>query len=184
MTQISTLYGPLDKSVMDKLATIKLLACDVDGVFSDGRIYLGNAGEELKAFHTRDGYGVKALQSIGVHVAVITGRRSHIVEQRMQSLGVIHVKQGCEDKYVALVALQQQLTISIDACASMGDDVPDLGMFTGSGFTIAVADAHPLVQNNASYVTQNKGGFGAVREICDLILQARGKLDGIRGSSI
>ncbi|MFT4994720.1 MAG: 3-deoxy-D-manno-octulosonate 8-phosphate phosphatase (KDO 8-P phosphatase) [Paraglaciecola sp.] len=184
MTQISTFYGLLEKSVMDKLATIKLLACDVDGVFSDGRIYLGNQGEELKAFHTRDGYGVKALQSIGVQVAVITGRRSHIVEQRMQSLGVKHIKQGCEDKYSALVALQKQLGVSVNTCASMGDDVPDLGMFTGSSFTIAVADAHPLVQKNASYVTLNKGGFGAVREICDLILQARGKLDGIRGSSI
>lgn len=184
MTQISTLYGPLEKSVMDRFAMIELLACDIDGVFSDGRIYLGNQGEEFKAFHTRDGYGVKALQSIGVQVAVVTGRRSNIVEQRMQSLGVKHVKQGCEDKHTALVALQQQLGISNEACASMGDDVPDLGMFAASGFNIAVADAHPVVQNNASYVTLNKGGFGAVREICDLILHARGKLDGIRGSSI
>jgi 3-deoxy-D-manno-octulosonate 8-phosphate phosphatase (KDO 8-P phosphatase) len=169
---------------MEQLATLELLACDIDGVFSDGRIYLGNQGEELKAFHTRDGYGVKALQSIGVQVAVITGRRSNIVEQRMQSLGLEHIKQGCEDKHSTLLDLQQQLSISSQACASMGDDVPDLGMFSASGFSIAVADAHPLVKNAASYVTRNKGGFGAVREICDLILQARGQLDGIRGSSI
>ena len=108
MSSINTPYGPIDKKLFIKLRQIKLLACDVDGVFSDGRIYMGQDGEELKAFHTRDGYGVKALQKIGVHVAVITGRKSNMVEKRMTALGVRHIYQGCEDKQPALEAIQKK----------------------------------------------------------------------------
>ncbi|MGO4893292.1 3-deoxy-manno-octulosonate-8-phosphatase KdsC [Flavobacterium sp. W21_SRS_FM6] len=184
MAMIDTIYGPQSANTLKLFSRVKLLACDVDGIFSDGRIYMGQQGEELKAFHTRDGYGVKALQSIGVHLAVITGRRSNIVEQRMTSLGVHHIIQGCEDKQTALAELQKQLGISIKSTASMGDDIPDLGMFEVSDMCFSVTDGHPSVKQKAHYITQNRGGFGAVREICDLILLAKGKLSGNYGASI
>ena len=183
MAKDNTIYGPIEQSLINRFAGIKLLACDVDGVFSDGRIYLGNNGEELKAFHTRDGYGIKALQQIGVQVAVITGRRSQIVEQRMSALGVKHILQGCEEKNRALRNLQEQLNIGAEKTASMGDDMPDIGMFAASNLSIDVADAHPFVAKSAHYICHNRGGFGAVREICDLILHSLGKLDDIHGSS-
>jgi 3-deoxy-D-manno-octulosonate 8-phosphate phosphatase (KDO 8-P phosphatase) len=184
MAMIDTLYGPLSQNTLKQFSRIKLLACDVDGVFSDGRIYMGQQGEELKAFHTRDGYGIKALQSIGVQVAVITGRRSNIVEQRMSSLGVLHIIQGCEDKKKALADLQKELYINHKNTASMGDDIPDLGMFEISDLCFTVDDGHPSVKQQANYITNNKGGFGAVREICDLILLAKGKLNADYGASI
>ncbi|ABG39093.1 3-deoxy-D-manno-octulosonate 8-phosphate phosphatase, YrbI family [Paraglaciecola sp. T6c] len=184
MGDVNTLYGAKSSSLMDKLSRIKLLTCDVDGVFSDGRIYMGNDGEELKAFHTRDGFGVKALLNIGVHVAVITGRESKIVHKRMSALGVEHIIQGCEQKNDALLALQRQLNIGKDATASIGDDMPDVGMFTLSNVAVATHDAHPFVQKQALYITQINGGFGAVREVCDLILHAKGKLNKVSGSSV
>ncbi|MCC2617847.1 3-deoxy-manno-octulosonate-8-phosphatase KdsC [Aestuariibacter halophilus] len=179
----TTLYGELPTALLARFADIRLLALDVDGVFSDGRIYLGNQGEELKAFHTLDGYGIKAIMTLGVDVAVITGRRSSLVEQRMQALGVRYIIQGEEDKQHALSKLQQQLGFSAQQVAAMGDDMPDLGMFACAGLSISVPDGHPFVQQQADYITQRSGGFGAVREICDHILQAQGLLDVIMGSS-
>lgn len=184
MASTETLYGRIDNAIYSKLAKIKLLACDVDGVFSDGRIYLGNDGEELKAFHTRDGYGIKALMNCGVDVAVITGRNSNIVTQRMQSLGVKHVIQGQVGKQQALAELASSLGIATEAIASIGDDMPDVGMFAVSNLGIAVNDAHPLVKQKADWITQNRGGFGAVREVCDVILQALGQLEMIHGASV
>ncbi|NCP63659.1 MAG: 3-deoxy-manno-octulosonate-8-phosphatase KdsC [Paraglaciecola sp.] len=184
MPQVDTLYGPLPQSLLKHLAKIKLLACDVDGVFSDGRIYLGQQGEELKAFHTRDGFGIKALRSAGVHVAVITGRQSAIVEQRMQALDVSHIIQGCHDKEAALHSLQRQLKVSTHATAAVGDDIPDMAMFNVSDLHFTVQDGHPILKQQAHYITHNRGGFGAVREICDLILLAKGKLHNSQGLSI
>jgi 3-deoxy-D-manno-octulosonate 8-phosphate phosphatase (KDO 8-P phosphatase) len=183
MATINTIYGPLPQNTLKQLSKIKLLVCDVDGVFSDGRIYMGQQGEELKAFHTRDGYGVKSLQNIGVHLAVITGRRSNIVEQRMSALGVKHIIQGCEDKQAAIIGLQKELKLNYKSTASVGDDMPDLGMFEQSSFCFTVQDGHPSVKQLAHYITHNRGGFGAVREICDLILLAHGKLNTIHGAS-
>lgn len=183
MAITQTLYGELDSQLISRLSRVKLLACDIDGVFSDGRIYLGNQGEELKAFHTRDGYGIKAVQNIGVTVAVITGRRSNIVEQRMTSLGVAHIIQGEENKGPALENLMKQLKLSAQQVASIGDDMPDLGMFNLAGVSVAVADAHPFVRKQADYITHLNGGFGAVREVCDLLLHAHKKLTLVHGSS-
>ena len=164
--------------------SIKLLACDVDGVFSDGRIYMGNDGEELKAFHTRDGYGLKAIMSLGIEVAIITGRRSAIVQNRMSALGVKHIIQGEEDKGPALKTIQAKLGIAPDHTASIGDDMPDTAMYQYSKLAISVADGHPLVKQQAGYVTQTPGGFGAVREVCDLILLAHQQLGDIHGASV
>lgn len=179
-----SLYGKIEETLIQKFADVALLACDVDGVFSDGRLYIGNDGEELKAFHTLDGYGVKALQSIGVDVAVITGRTSNIVTQRMSSLGVKHIIQGEHDKKSALKNLQSTLSLNQGQVASIGDDVPDIGMFDVSGLCLSVPNGHPLVKQAAHYTTQSSGGFGAVREVCDLILQAKNKLHEVQSSSV
>lgn len=180
----STLYTSIPQTLFNQFKQIKLLACDVDGVFSDGRIYLGNGEEELKAFHTKDGFGLKAIMRAGIDVVVITGRQSNIVQNRMQNLGVKHIIQGCENKYQSLTSLQQQLGIDVRQTAAIGDDVPDLGMFECSALRIAVADAHPLLVKQANYICQTRGGFGAVREICDIVLQANNRLDDHRGGSL
>ncbi len=184
MKRVSTLYGEIEQSLFDKLANISLLVCDVDGVFSDGRIYMGNAGEELKAFHTLDGYGVKAVEKIGVTVAIVTGRQSAIVENRMSALGIKHIIQGQEQKQHSVAKLQQELGILPEHTASIGDDMPDIGMFSLSAVSFSVISGHPFVQRSADYVTTCRGGFGAVREVCDLLLQAKGKLNVIHGASI
>lgn len=181
---VSTWYGELPASLLDMASSIKLLICDVDGVFSDGRIYLGNEGEELKAFHTRDGLGVKALLQNDIAVAVITGRSSNIVQERMEKLGVTDIYQGAEDKLIAYRELAKRYALTNDQIACVGDDVPDVAMIQQAGLGIAVNDAHPWVQQNASYTTTNRGGFGAVREISDLILLAQGKLQLHGGVSL
>ncbi|MEW6994150.1 3-deoxy-manno-octulosonate-8-phosphatase KdsC [Colwelliaceae bacterium MEBiC 14330] len=181
---MNTLYGNVDADILTKAKVIKLLVCDVDGVFSDGRIYLGNDGEELKAFHTKDGFGVKALGSSGVAVAIITGRNSAIVANRMKALHVAHIIQGQEDKLPALIELTEQLKITLDEVAYIGDDVPDLPCIKAAGIGIGVLDAHPLVLNGADYITFTRGGFGAVREVCDLIMQSQDTLSNATGASI
>jgi len=180
----NTLYGNVDADILAKAASIKLLVCDVDGVFSDGRIYLGNDGEELKAFHTKDGFGIKALGASGVVIAIITGRRSAIVENRMTALNVKHIIQGQEDKLPALLSLAKTLNININEIAYIGDDVPDLPCIIEVGLGIAVQDAHPLVLNCANYTTFTHGGFGAVREVCDLIMHSQNTLKDALGASI
>lgn len=180
---VSTWYGDIDNDIIARMSQIKLLVCDVDGVFSDGRIYLGDQGEELKAFHTRDGLGVKALISAGIQVAVITGRRSHIVANRMSALGVKHIIQGEHDKGQALKTLLNNTGFSADSLAALGDDLPDIPMLDIATLGVAVFDAHPSVQQAAQYVTRQRGGFGAVRELADLILLSQGKLHQVQESS-
>lgn len=179
----NTDYASFNQPFKDKLTHIKLLACDVDGVFSDGNIYLGNQREEFKAFNTKDGYGVKALIQAGITVAIITGRRSNIVEQRMTSLGVEHIVQGEDDKQKALMNLMASLKLTEQQVASMGDDVPDIGMFNLSAIKIAVADAHPRVKKQANWITTLNGGRGAVREVCDTLLQAYDFLNDVQVTS-
>ena len=181
---MNTLYGEVDPEILAQAKKIKLLVCDVDGVFSDGRIYLGNDGEELKAFHTKDGFGIKALGASGVTVAIITGRSSTIVEKRMTALNVAHIIQGQEDKLPTLLALAESLQLNQDEIAYIGDDIPDLPCIIKVGLGVAVQDAHPLVLNKANYTTFTRGGFGAVREVCDLIMQSQNTLDNASGASI
>jgi 3-deoxy-D-manno-octulosonate 8-phosphate phosphatase (KDO 8-P phosphatase) len=181
---MNTLYGDVAESTLTKANQIKLLVCDVDGVFSDGRIYLGNDGEELKAFHTKDGFGIKALGASGVEVAIITGRNSAIVANRMKALNVAHIIQGQEDKLPALMQLADKLSINLEQIAYIGDDVPDLPCIEAVGLGICVSDGHPLVQQGANYITFTRGGFGAVRETCDLIMQTQGSLHSATGASI
>ena len=155
------------------LATIRLLALDVDGVLTDGRLYFGAKGEALKVFHVRDGHGIKLLQGSGVTVVAISGRKSPAVAARMRELGVDTVVQGCKDKVAALQAIAKPLDISLHACACLVDDTPDMPLMSSVGFAAAVADAHPLVKRAAHWVSTTTGGHGAVRELCDAILRAR-----------
>jgi len=184
MEMISTWYGDINATLFDRFQQIKLVVCDVDGVFSDGCIYLGNQGEELKAFNTRDGFGVKALLNAGIEVAVITGRRSAIVENRMTALGVKHIYQGQEDKLTCFEQLLTKLNLDAHEVASIGDDVPDVDMLKRSGVGVSVQDGHPFVQQSADYITAQRGGYGAVRELSDLILLAQGQLQLHGGVSL
>ncbi|MFD2165019.1 3-deoxy-manno-octulosonate-8-phosphatase KdsC [Thalassotalea euphylliae] len=181
---MNTLYGDVSNAIIDKASQIKLLVCDVDGVFSDGRIYLGNDGEELKAFHTKDGFGIKALIKSGVEVAIITGRNSTIVENRMKSLTVQHIVQGQEDKLPAMENIMAELGLVAEQVAFIGDDMPDFPCINKAGLGVAVSDAHPAVKNGADYVTFTPGGFGAVRELCDLIMQSQNTLAQAKGASV
>jgi 3-deoxy-D-manno-octulosonate 8-phosphate phosphatase (KDO 8-P phosphatase) len=156
------------------LGSIRLVAFDVDGVFTDGRFYLSDAGIESKAFHTQDGFGVRQLLNAGIEIAVISGRSSDAVEKRMSELGVAHVVQSCSDKVVALDEIVATLGISVADCVYVGDDIPDLPLLRHVGYSIAVANAVPDLHEQCDYSTTAKGGCGAVREVCDLILGARG----------
>ena len=181
---MDSLYGQVSQHVWQKMQKVKLFVCDIDGVFSDGRIYLGNSGEELKAFHTKDGYGIKALGASGVDVAVITGRKSNIVQTRMTALNVKHIVQGEENKLPALKAMIASLALTPEQVAYIGDDMPDFECLNYVGLSIAVSDAHPAILNVCDYITYTRGGFGAVRETCDLIMQSQNTLANATGASI
>ncbi len=156
------------------LAGIELLVLDVDGVLTDGRLYFSGSGEALKTFHVRDGHGIKLLMQSGVAVAAVSGRRSSAVTARMRELKVRNVVQGCADKVAALLELGRRLAIDPLACACLVDDTPDLPLMAAVGFAAAVADAHPLVLSAAHWISKAPGGRGAVRELCDAMLRARG----------
>ena len=159
-------------SGLSNLHKIRLIAFDIDGVFTDGRFYLSDDGVETKAFHTQDGYGVRRLMTAGIAVGVISGRHSLAVEKRMAELGVQHVILGCKDKVAAMDELAAALSIPVTACAYVGDDLPDLPLLEHVGFSVAVANAVPALREYCDYVTTKPGGFGAVREICDLLVTA------------
>jgi 3-deoxy-D-manno-octulosonate 8-phosphate phosphatase (KDO 8-P phosphatase) len=150
--------------------TIRLLALDVDGVLTDGRVYFGARGEALKAFHVHDGYGIKQLQSAGVTVAVITARRSPPLVARCRELGVRHIHQGVSDKLTVLKRLCARLGVSLGECAAVGDDLPDLAVLRAVALPFTVANAHPSVRRAIRRVTRLPGGAGAVREVCDALL--------------
>jgi len=159
--------------IRELAARVQLVIFDVDGVFTDGRLYYGADGEELKVFHVRDGHGIKSLLQQGIQVAVISGRSSAAVSRRMQELGIRHVFQGDDDKRPILEKLLKKLALSTDQTACVGDDLADLPLMQVAGIAIAVADAQPEVRAQADWCTRSRGGEGAVREVCDLILEAR-----------
>jgi len=153
---------------------VGLVAFDVDGVFTDGRFYLSDDGCESKAFNTQDGFGIRALLQAGIEVAVISGRKSKSVEIRMRELGVAHVIQDCKDKVAAFDELLASLNLATDRTVYVGDDVPDLPLLRHAGFSIAVANAVADVQAQCDVTTKAAGGFGAVREICEMVLAGAG----------
>jgi len=165
------------QDILEKAATIKLVVFDVDGVLTDGSLFLGDDGQEYKAFHSRDGHGMKMLQASGVDIAIITGRTSQVVQHRMDNLGIQHIYQGQLDKLPAFEELIQKLDISPDRAAYVGDDVVDLPVMRRAGLAVAVQDAHPLVKEHAHWCTPNGGGRGAARDLCELVMRAQGTLD-------
>jgi 3-deoxy-D-manno-octulosonate 8-phosphate phosphatase (KDO 8-P phosphatase) len=165
------------KDILEKAARIRLLIFDVDGVLTDGALFLGDDGQEYKAFHSRDGHGIKMLLSHGMEVAIITGRSSEVVKHRMANLGVGRLYQGQHDKTVAFRELLSELGLSADQVAYVGDDVVDLPVMRQVGLAIAVQDAHPLVKKHAHWQTPSGGGRGAARDVCEMLLEAMGKLD-------
>jgi 3-deoxy-D-manno-octulosonate 8-phosphate phosphatase (KDO 8-P phosphatase) len=163
-------------------SALRLLALDVDGVLTDGRLYYGSDGEELKAFNIKDGLGLKLLQRAGVAVAIITGRRSPSVERRAAELGIEHVVQGREDKRVALEELCTALGLSLAQCAYMGDDLPDLGALRAAAIGLAPADAVEAVAAAADWQSRYPGGGGCVREACEQLLHAMDRRDTIEAA--
>lgn len=153
----------------EKLKSIRLVAFDVDGVFTDGRFYLSDEGIETKAFHTQDGFGIRRLIESGRDVAVLSGRKSKAVELRMNELGVQHVVLGCSDKVAAFDRILSELDLGREQSAYAGDDIPDLPLLLHAGVSFAVANAVAQVRDACDYTTLASGGFGAVREICDLV---------------
>ncbi|APX93659.1 HAD family hydrolase [Halomonas sp. 1513] len=164
----------LPPTLIDQARHVRLLALDVDGVFTDGRLYFQADGIEIKAFHTQDGHGIKLLRQAGLEVALITGRDSPMVSQRAAALGIHHVLQGREDKLEALRELCQRLDLGLERVAYGGDDLPDLAAIKRAGLGISVPNAPDYIRAHADWITQRPGGHGAVREICDALLQAQG----------
>ncbi len=158
---------------------IKLVVFDVDGVLTDGKLFLGENGNEYKAFHVQDGLGLVLLLQNGFEVAVITARTSNIVAERMQALGIKYLYQGQNNKEAALDKLIKTLNIQKQEVAYIGDDLIDLPAMKLAGLAVAVNNAHDYVKEYADFVTEKNGGEGAAREVCELILEAAGKLETI-----
>lgn len=164
------------QDILDKARQIKLVIFDVDGVLTDGSLFLGDDGQEYKAFHAKDGLGMKLLQASGVEIGIITARTSKVVEHRMHSLDIKHVYQGCLDKSQAFDELLAKQGLKHEQVAYVGDDVIDLPVMRKAGLAIAVQDAHPLAKQHAHWQTPHNGGRGAARDVCELIMEAQGTL--------
>lgn len=164
------------EEVRRRAAGVRLALFDVDGVLTDGRLYFGAHGEELKVFHSRDGYGFALLAAAGIDVGVLSGRSCPAVDARMAALGVTLVYQGCADKRAALARILQRTVRRAEEIAYLADDLPDLPVLDAVGLAAAVADAHPRVRARSHWCSQLPGGRGAARELCELVLQAQGRL--------
>ena len=163
--------------ILTKAQVLRVAAFDVDGVLTDGALYYTDAGEEFKAFNVQDGHGIKMLQESGVAIAIITSRKSPLVANRARNLGIEHLYQGVENKLDAMNALLQTLGFTLEQASYMGDDVIDLPVMRRCGFAASVPEAPAIVRQHAHYVTRAGGGRGAVREFCEYVLHAQGKLD-------
>ena len=168
-----------DPLLLERAAKIRLLALDVDGVLTDGRLYFDSQGNELKAFFTADGLGLKALQSCGITLAIITGRSSPMVTERARSLGIEHVYQGEDDKLSAYNNLLEATNFTAEQVCYAGDDWIDMPVLQRVGLAVTVPAADDAVKELAHWVTSLEGGRGAVREICQLILDAQGKTESL-----
>lgn len=168
--------GP-DAQLIQRAASIRMLILDVDGVLTDGRLYFDSQGNELKAFHVSDGLGIKAVQSCGIAVAIITARQSPMVSARTKQLGIEHVYQGSDDKLSAYLTLLKQSGLQSGETCYVGDDWIDLPVLMRAGLAVTVPAADPAVRERAHWVTERGGGLGAVREVCNLILTAQGHHD-------
>ena len=163
--------------VLQHVQKLRLMAFDIDGIMTDGRLYMTESGEEMKAFHTLDGQGLKLLMASGVEVALLTARRSSIVERRSNELGIRMLRQGLSDKLAAIREIQSDLDISMAQSGYAGDDLVDLPVLSRCGFSATVPDAPESIRSRVHYVTLKPGGMGAVRELCELVLKSQGTFD-------
>lgn len=165
----------MKKNLREKLKKIKMLIMDVDGVMTDGRIILDDGGREIKNFDVRDGHGIKLIQRYGIDVVLLTGRESQVVLHRARDLGINEVYQKVFNKKEVFNEILRKNNLDSSACAYIGDDVIDIPVLKAAGFSAAVADALDIVKKTVDYVTKNRGGRGAVREVCEMLLEAQGK---------
>lgn len=168
-----TLPNKTMQDITEKAKRIKLVIFDVDGVLTDGSLFIGDDGQEYKAFNSKDGHGMKMLQRNGVDIAIITGRTSQVVKHRVADLGIQYVYQGQLDKTLAFNEILKQLQLQTEQVAYVGDDVVDLPVMCKVGLAIAVQDAHPLVKQHAHWHTPSCGGRGAARDVCEMIMHAQ-----------
>jgi 3-deoxy-D-manno-octulosonate 8-phosphate phosphatase (KDO 8-P phosphatase) len=167
----------MDAAVLSRARRVAMMIFDVDGVLTDGTLYLTDKGEEMKAFNTLDGHGMKMLREAGITLAIITGRDARCVELRARELGVAHLWQGANDKLAVFGEALARTGLTAEQTGYMGDDLPDLPLLARCGFAAAAAQSPEAVRRAAHYVSHAHGGRGAVREVCELILRAQGKLD-------
>ena len=172
----------VNPDLLQRAQSIKLAIFDVDGVLTDGRLYFLVDGSEFKTFNTLDGHGIKMLIASGVRTAIISGRKTPVVERRAQNLGIQHLYQGREDKLDVLNELLAELDLDYTQVAFLGDDLPDLPVIRRVGLGMAVASADAFVRQNAHGVTRARGGEGAAREFCELIMRAQGSLDAAQAA--
>ena len=167
------------QDILEKASRIKLVIFDVDGVLTDGSLFLSDDGQEYKAFNSKDGFGMRLMQDAGIDIGIITGRESTLVKLRMQELGITQIMQGRREKGPALDEMMEITGLTLDEIAYVGDDVVDLPIMCRVGLSIAVQDARPEVKKHAHWITESPGGRGAGRDVCELILEAHGKWDDI-----
>lgn len=172
----------MNNDILAKAKKIKLLISDVDGVLTNGQLIFDKNGDELKAFHAHDGLGINILQSAGIVFAIITKRTSDAVAHRAKNLNLKYVYQGQNDKKVAYQDLLQKLNLTDEEVAYIGDDLTDLALIKKVGLGATVADATKFMHDHADWISQHRGGHGAVRELCELILSAQNKLVTIHES--
>lgn len=172
----------MKKQILQRARQVRLAVFDVDGVLTDGRLYLSAAGEVFKAFHILDGLGLKMLRASGVELAILSGRKSDPVTARATEIGIKHVLQGVEDKLSIYRKLLRRLHLAEHETAFMGDDLPDLPVLRVCGLALSVPAAPELVRKQVHYVTERCGGHGAVREVAELIMRAQGTLEAQTGS--
>ncbi len=174
----------MNKEIIEKAKKIKLVILDVDGVLTDGSIILDNEGNEFKIFHVRDGHGIKMLSKVGIKVAIITGRKSKVVERRAEELGITDLYQGVFKKLSVYESLLQKYRYRDEEVAFMGDDIVDIGLLKRVGFSAVPADADKGAKKWAAFISTKRGGRGAVREFIELILKSSGLWDSVSGESI
>jgi 3-deoxy-D-manno-octulosonate 8-phosphate phosphatase (KDO 8-P phosphatase) len=172
------------QDILEKAKKIKLVIFDIDGVLTTGALFIGDDGQEYKAFNSKDGHGLRMLQDGGVEVAIITGRTSNVVEHRAKDLGITRIYQGKREKLPAYESLIKEMKLNHEEVAYVGDDVVDLPVMSKVGLAICVQDGHTFVKQHAHWVTECNGGCGAGREVCEMILQAKGKLQDMLQSYI
>jgi 3-deoxy-D-manno-octulosonate 8-phosphate phosphatase (KDO 8-P phosphatase) len=164
------------RNLQTKAKKIKLLLLDVDGVLTDGTIILDNQGNELKAFHVRDGHGIKLAQRSGIAIGIITGRKSEVVNIRARELGIQEVYQGAHEKILAYESVIAKYGVEDSEVAYIGDDIVDVEVFKRVGMAVGVADADPSIRPHVDLITKTEGGRGAVREFINFVLKSQGKL--------